>query len=191
MKEQSKLMVKGMVCNRCIMTVNHELESLGYVAESIQLGEVKLKAGIEIDLDAIEKKLEIHGFRLLEDRSKKMIKEVKQLVEKVYSGDYHFPEKFRFADLVKKHWNNNYDVVSTTFISLEKKSLERYIIEYRIGKVKEFLVYTNLSLSDIAFKLNFTSTSHLSAQFKQVSGLTPSYFKEIKRKKTEVMFSTN
>ena len=120
-----------------------------------------------------------------------MIKEVKQLVEEVYSGDYDFPENFRFADLVNERWNNNYEFVSDTFIALEKKSLERYIIEYRISKVKEFLVYTNLTLSDIAFKLNFTGTSHLSAQFKQVTGLTPSFFKEIKRQKAEVALRTN
>ena len=191
MKEQSKLMVKGMVCNRCITTIDNELKSLGYVTESIQLGEVKLKPGIEIDLNAIEEKLEQHGFSLLEDRNVKLIKEVKQLVEEVYSGDYDFPENFRFADLVNKRWNNNYELVSDTFIAVEKKSLERYIIEYRINKVKEFLVYTNLTLSDIAFKLNFTGTSHLSAQFKQVTGLTPSFFKEIKRQKAAVILSAN
>ena len=127
MKDQSKLMVKGMVCNRCITTIDNELKSLGYVTESIQLGEVKLKPGIEIDLNAIEEKLEQHAFSLLEDRNVKLIKEVKQLVEEVYGGDYDFPENFRFANLVNKRWNNNYEFVSDTFIALEKRSLERYI----------------------------------------------------------------
>lgn len=191
MKEPTKLSIKGMVCNRCIMAVNSELNSLGYVTESIQLGEVRFKPGIDIDLNTIEKKLEQLGFRLLEDRKAKMIKEVKQMVEEVYCGDYSFPEKFRFSHLVQKRLNYTYELVSDTFIALEKTCIERYIIDYRIGKVKEFLVYTNLTLSDIAFKLNFTGTSHLSAHFKQVTGLTPSFFKEIKRKKIGVTLSAN
>lgn len=191
MKEQAKLLVKGMVCNRCIMTIDHELKGLGYTPESITLGEVHLQPGSKINLNTIGKKLEQHGFSLLEDRNQKMIKEVKRLVDEVYSGDYDFPQNFRFAGLVQKRLNNNYELASDAFIAFEKKSVERYIIDYRIGKVKEFLVYTNLTLSDIAFRLNFNGTSHLSAQFKQVTGLTPSFFKEIKRQKTERMLSAN
>ena len=157
MKEQSKLFVKGMVCNRCITTVDNELKSLGYMTESITLGEVNLQPGSKIDLNTITKKLEQHGFSLVEDRNAKVIKEVKQLVEEVYSGDYDFPEKFRFADLVQKRFNKSYEVVRDTFIALEKISVERYIIDFRIGKIKEFLVYTNLTLSDIAFRLTLVA----------------------------------
>jgi AraC-like DNA-binding protein len=85
----------------------------------------------------------------------------------------------------------DYETISDAFIATEKKTIEQYIIEYRINKVKEFLVYSNLTLSDIAFKLNFNSVAHLSTQFKQQTGLTPSFFRDIKKQKAERAFSKN
>jgi AraC-like DNA-binding protein len=85
----------------------------------------------------------------------------------------------------------DYDVVSDAFIATEKKTIEQYIIQFRINKIKEYLVYTDLTLADIAFRLNFSSVAHLSAQFKQQTGLTPSFFKNIRRQKSETLFSPN
>lgn len=104
---------------------------------------------------------------------------------------YDFPNNFRFSDLVVSQLHKDYDGVSSLFTLLENKNLERYIIDYRIEKIKEFLVYSELTLSDISFKLNFSSIAHLSRQFKQYTGLTPSYFKEIKKAKVRVEFSEN
>ena len=181
--QQSKLFIKGMVCNRCVLIVSSEVQALGYTPEKVSLGEVNFDTtNQEINLTKVEEKLEQHGFQLLEDPKVKMIKEVKQLVAEVYSGEYDFPHTFRFYDVVRKYWNN-YETVSDTFIAQEKMMLERYIIDYRINKVKEYLVYSSDTLADIAFKLNFNSVAHLSAQFKQITGLTPSFFKEIKKQK--------
>lgn len=190
--EKQTIFVKGMVCNRCMMTVKSELESLGHQFVEVALGEVSFMRSTEVyDRAALENRLSVLGFRLLEDKRSKTAKAVKTLVEEVYSGNFDFPDGFRFSRLLTERLGQEYDAISDAFIAVEKKAIERYMIAFRMGKVKEFLVYTSLTLSDIAFKLNFTSVAHLSTQFKQQTGLTPSFFKEIKKKKTEAAFSAN
>lgn len=191
MEKRATLFIKGMVCSRCVMVVKEELKDLGHEPVQVKLGEVTVINNDKLDKTALEKRLSSLGFSLLEDRKVKAVKEVKALVEEVYSGDYDFPDNFRFSNLVRERSNKEYDAISDVFIAQEKKTLEQYIIDFRINKIKEYLVYSNLTLSDIAFKLNYNSVSHLSAQFKQYTGLTPSYFKEIRKKKTEVTFSVN
>ena len=191
MEKRATFFIKGMVCRRCEMVIEEELKDLGHEPVQVKLGEVTVLNNDKFDKAELEKRLAALGFSLLEDRKVKTVKEVKALVEEVYNGDYDFPDNFRFSNLVSKRCNKDYDAISDVFIAQEKKTLEQYIIDFRINKVKEYLVYSNLTLSDIAFKLNYNSVSHLSAQFKQYTGLTPSYFKEVRRKKTEVIFSAN
>ncbi|WP_290790886.1 helix-turn-helix domain-containing protein [Flavihumibacter sp. UBA7668] len=179
-----KFIIKGMVCQRCIKTVENVLEEGGFEAIEIQLGEVTLTGSIGAEEATIlEEKLKPYGFSLVEDKRGKMVQMVKALLKEVYGGDYDFPKAFRFSDLVRKRLGTEYDKISTFFSEMEKTTIEKYLIEYRIEKVKEFLVYTEETLADIAFKLNFSSVAHLSRQFKQQTGLTPTYFKEIRRKK--------
>jgi len=192
MKKGETLFIKGMVCSRCVMVVEEELKDLGHQPVQMGLGEVTIvDKGDKLDKVELEKRLAALGFSLLEDRRVKTVKEVKALVEEVYSGDYDFPDNFRFSNLVRERCNKDYDAVSDVFIAMEKRTIEQYIIDYRISKVKEYLVYANLTLADIAFRLNYNSVAHLSAQFKQYTGLTPSYFKDIKKQKTSVMLSVN
>jgi AraC family transcriptional regulator len=189
MEKGATLFIKGMVCRRCIMVVEEELKDLGHEPVQVGLGEVTVvDKGEQLDKAALEKRLAALGFSLLEDRKVKMVTEVKVLVEEVYSGDYDFPDNFRFANLVRERCNKDYDAVSDVFIAMEKRTIEQYIIGFRINKVKEYLVYANLTLADIAFKLNYNSVGHLSAQFKQYTGLTPSHFKEIRKEKAAVAF---
>jgi AraC family transcriptional regulator len=189
--EKQTIFIKGMVCNRCIMTVKNELESLGHRSVSVSLGAVSFISSAALHAqDELEKRLALLGFSLLEDKKTKMVKAVKALVEEVYSGNYDFPDGFRFSRLLAERLCKDYDVISDAFVAVEKKTIEQHIIEYRINKVKEMLMYTTGTLADIAFRLNFNSVAHLSAQFKQQTGLTPSFFKEIKKQKTEAAFST-
>ena len=143
------------------------------------------------DKNELKKRLAPLGFSLLEDRKMKMANEVKALVEEAYGGAFDFPDNFRFSRFLTERLNKDYDVISDAFIAMEKKTIEQYVTDYRINKVKDFLVYSQLTLSDIAFRLNFNSVAHLSTRFKQVTGLTPSFFREIKRQKTEVIFCLN
>ncbi|TKK71996.1 helix-turn-helix transcriptional regulator [Ilyomonas limi] len=192
MQKQSTIFIKGMVCNRCVLTVKNELERLGHVPAQVTLGEVTIWNKEEaLNHLELERRLSLLGFSLLEDKKTKVVKELKVLVEEVYCGNFDFPNGFRFSNLVRERLNKDYEAISDAFIAMEKRTIEQYIIEFRINKVKEFLVYTPLTLSDIAFKLNFNSVAHLSTQFKQHTGLTPSFFKEVRKQKTEVVFSAN
>ena len=170
-----------MVCQRCLIVVESELQKMGHTPVKLSLGAVTFMASGSQSSAVLEEGLSRLGFSLLEDKKEKLLVQVKQLVEEVYSGDFDFSERFRFSELVKKRLQNDYDSISDSFIAKEKKTIEQYIVEFRIKKVKEFLVYSNFRLSDIAFKLNFNSVAHLSAQFKQQTGLTPSFFKEIRK----------
>lgn len=182
----SKLFIKGMVCQRCIAVVRSELEGMGLTPHNVELGAVTVISAMEtVDTQQVAERLHSLGFELLEDRKLATVQKLKDLIATVYSGDYDFPEHFRFSDLVVKHLSKDYDAVSALFALVEHKTLEQYIIHYRIEKAKEFLVYENKTLSDISFQLNYSSVAHLSRQFRQITGLTPSHFREIKREKRE------
>ena len=173
-----------MVCERCILTIREQLNELKIQVTGISLGEVTTVSALTPpDLAALQERLTPLGFSLLEDKKTKLVRDVKALVEKVYSGNYDFPSNFRFSDVVVAHFQEDYNQVSAVFSGLENITLEKYIIEHRIEKVKELLVYTEDSLSDIAFKLGFSSAAHLSRQFKAQTGLNTSYFKEIRKSK--------
>jgi AraC family transcriptional regulator len=175
---ESKLHIKGMVCQRCMLVIGDELQAMGYPPVKVNLGEVTVittKDGV--DMCRVKERLSALGFGLLEDKKVKTVREVKQLVEEVYGGDYDFPSSFRFSDVVRQRISSDYEAVSSLFSLLEHQSIEKYVTAYRIGKVKEFLARTSMTLGDIAFRLNYNSVPHLSAQFRQHTGLTPSHFR--------------
>ena len=181
---QKKIYIKGMVCNRCISAVKDSLAELGIEVVDIHLGEVTIIGGESINEALIGEKLKSLGFNILEDKKLKLVREVKKLVEEVYSGSFDFPYQFRFSNLVAERLNTSYDVISGIFSGIEQITIETYIINYRIEKIKEFLVYSGDSLASISFKLGFTSAAHLSRQFKLNTGLNPSHFRQIRLEKT-------
>lgn len=175
-----------MVCQRCITTVKDQLESAGLELEDINLGEVTLATHTSLpDAALIEQKLLPLGFSLLEDKKAKLVKEVKSLVGEVYNGVFDFPNDFRFSVLAAERLGKDYDTISTTFSSMENNTLEKYIINFRVEKIKELMVYTDDTLADISFKLGFSSVAHLSRQFKEQTGMTPSHFKQLRKNETE------
>ena len=178
---QQKIFIKGMVCDRCISTIKNELNKTGVEVADIYLGEATIinTEGLS-DLHLIDKKLHALGFSLIEDKKEKIVRQVKQLVAEVYSGDFDFPHHFLFSNLAVSRINKDYDSISAIFSASQKITIEKYIIDYRIEKIKELVVYTDLTLSDISFKLGFSSIAHLSRQFKTYTGLNPSHFKNIK-----------
>lgn len=173
-----------MVCERCIQAVRSTLQELKIPVTHITLGEVTTIAALSApDMAVLGERLATLGFSLLENRQTKLVQEVKELVEKVYAGDYDFPAGFKFSDIVVHRLHRDYNTVSNIFSGVEGLTLERYIMEYRMEKVKELLVYTNDTLADIAFKLGFSSAAHLSRQFKTQTGLNTSHFKDIRKSK--------
>ncbi len=177
MQKNSTVFIKGMVCQRCISVVKDLVEKIGFQPVDVNLGEIIFPATSPVpDTSVLAEKLKPSGFTVLEDKKEKLVRDIKQLVEEVYNGDFDFPSRFRFSKLVKDRLGKNYDTMSTAFSVIEKTSIEKYIINFRIRKIKELILYDNRSLSDISFSLGFTSVAHLSRQFKEVTGINPSHY---------------
>ena len=181
-----------MVCDRCILAVKNELQKTGIEVPDVSLGEATIiQTDPASDLHFIDEKLRALGFSLIEDKRAKLVNQVKQLVEEVYSGDFDFPNHFRFSTLLEGRLNKDYGFISSIFSELENTTIEKYIVNFRIEKIKEYLVYSDLSLSDLSFRLGFSSVAHLSRQFKSHTGLNPSYFKAIKAERSVAERTTN
>ena len=178
-----KLHIKNMVCNRCVLVVKTELEKLGHAIIAIELGEVILHNEItEQDKNDISKRLETFGFQILNDSGSKTIEKMKSiLIDLVQNKNNDINSTL--SDYLVQKLHQDYSKLSNLFSSIEGISIEKYFINLKIEKVKELLVYDELSLSEIADILNYSSVAHLSNQFKKVTGFSPSYFKKIKDSK--------
>lgn len=174
-----KLHIKNMVCNRCIMVVETELTKLGLNPQSVTLGEVMLDKELNKDeKDAVRTRLESLGFELIDDKKSRLIEQVKNLIVKlIHHSDENL--KVNLSDYLSQQLHHDYNYISNMFSEVEGTTIEKYFIAQKIEKVKELLVYDELTLSEIADKLNYSSVAHLSSQFKKVTGLTPSHFKQI------------
>lgn len=168
-----------MVCNRCIMVVRQEFEKEGIKPVEVNMGEVVLSKPIsDSQLNNIGNRLTEIGFEILDDKKKKLIEKAKTiLIEKVQTGEIE--EHFNFSDYLPKKLNKEYTQLSRLFSEVEGITLEQFFILRKIEKVKEWLVYDELTLSEISYRLGYSSVAHLSAQFKKVTGLTPSNFKKL------------
>jgi AraC-like DNA-binding protein len=174
------LFVKNMVCQRCIMAVQNELDRLGWEPRSVTMGEIELpREPAAEELDAIARALEPLGFALIDDRRSRLIEQIKAAAIRWVRDRDGQPER-NFSDHLAGLLHYDYRHLSVLFSEVEGVTIEHYLIEQRIEYVKELLVYDELTLSEIAWKLGYSSVAHLSSQFKKVTGLTPSYFKEIK-----------
>ena len=176
------LYIKNMVCHRCKMVVKAELEKLGLHALVTELGEVVIeeKELTKEQKHQLSEALNAVGFELIDDKRSKLIEEIKTFVIEMIHYKDEQPKK-NFSELIAKHLHYDYSYLSNLFSAVEGITIEQYIINQRIEKVKELLMYGELSLSQIAFDLGYSSTAHLSNQFKKLTGLTPSRFKQIGR----------
>ena len=179
------LYIKNMVCNRCIKVVREELEKLDYTIEKIELGEVVITSTKKkFQLDKIKKMLEINGFELIDSRNANIIERVKILIIKlIHHNSAENQSDINLHDEIINEAGLSYQYVSSLFSSMEGITIEKFIIHQKIEKVKELIVYDELTLSEIAYRLGYSSVQHLSNQFKKVTGLSPSYFKKLKSKK--------
>jgi AraC family transcriptional regulator len=168
-----------MVCNRCILAVKQELEKLNLEIQRINLGEVELMKTPSLkQMQQLTQNLYDLGFELLDDQKQRQIEKIKTLlIKKIQSGDVE--EHFSISDYLTKALHKDYSYLSRLFSQVEGTTIEQYFILQKIEKVKEWLVYGELNLSEISFRLGYNSVSHLSAQFKKVTGLTPTHFKKM------------
>lgn len=179
--EQATIHIKNMVCNRCIKVVKEELENLGYQVNAIILGEATIQTNDKINFDLINKVLTENGFELIDSRHARIIERIKiTVIESIRDMAEGKLKDISFTDLLQENLNLSYQYLSTLFSSSEGITIEKYIILQKIEKVKELIVYDELSFSEIAYRLGYSSVQHLSNQFKKITGLTPSHFKKIK-----------
>jgi len=178
-----KLHIKNMVCNRCIMVVKSELEKFGYQPLNITLGEVLLSNEMnDSEKETFNQHLKTFGFEIIDDRKSRFIGQIKSsIIEIVHQQNSEL--KSNLSDYLSTKLHHDYTYLSNLFSEVEGTTIEKYFIAQKIEKVKELLVYDELSLSEIAEKLNYSSVAYLSNQFKKVTGLTPTFFKNIKADK--------
>lgn len=175
------LHIKGMVCPRCIMAVESVLSKYNIEYIKVILGEIHLVNPVD---EEQEKKLEAElvtlGFEILSSRKSQLIEKIKNAVISMVHHQNH-PEKIgRLSEQLPILLGHSYSSLSTLFSEVDGQTIEKYLILQKIEKAKELLIYEELNISEIAYKLNYSSSQHLSRQFKDITGMTPSSFKKSK-----------
>ncbi|MDA6068376.1 helix-turn-helix domain-containing protein [Flavobacterium sp. AC] len=183
------LLIKGMVCNRCIYVLEQEFLKLRFEIIDIELGRIVLKdtEDLTMHLSTIKSMLEKYGFELLFSKTQETVEKIKELVETGITMQLDSGIPVRFSLLISNKLNKSYDALSALFSSIEGETLEKYIILRKIEKIKELLVYTNQSMSQITHTLGYSSPAHLSNQLKKYTGFTSSYYKQIRRDKLAII----
>jgi len=181
------LFIKNMVCDRCVLVVAGELKKIGINAQKITLGEVTLEKELTADQkEKLDKALLDLGFEPIDSKKGRIIEKIKTvIINMVHHSDHD--EKTNLSDLLSKALHHDYNYLSNLFSEVEGITIEKYFIAQKIEKVKELLVYDELSLSEIALRMHYSSVAYLSNQFKKVTGLTPSHFRQIREEKAETV----
>ena len=171
--------IKNMVCPRCIDSVGEIFNDLNVAVKSVVLGEVTLVEELsQKRLLSLAEQLETKGFELLEDQNSQLIGKIKTLIiEQIH----HSKERMlvNFSTFLAGQLHHDYSSLSRLFSSVEGITIEKFILKQKIEKVKELIFYNELSLSEIAHQMNYSSVAHLSSQFKKETGMTPSDFKKM------------
>ncbi len=170
-----------MVCHRCILAVEDILQNEKIPFQKVSFGEIYLAEELsQNQQERLSKKLTDIGFELIDNYAGGIIEKIKQLVIKRARNEVDEKESnIKLSHYLSGKVNHEYTYLSSLFSSVEGRTIENYFIEQRIEKAKELLIYGQLTLSQIAFDLDYSSVAHLSKQFKKIIGLTPTYFKEI------------
>lgn len=172
-----------MVCNRCILVVQQELEKLRIDSCKVTLGEAETNSEVPKEkLEQLEKNLDALGFELLDNSKQQLIEKIKNIIiQQVHHNQDE--NHYNFSEILSKSLHKDYSYLSSLFSEVEGITIEKYLNNQKIEKVKELIIYDELNLSEIAYKLGYSSVAHLSNQFKKVTGLTPSHFKQVGQNK--------
>lgn len=177
------LYVKYMVSLRCKIVVEQELEKIGIHCVKVDLGTIETKEDIKpLQKQELEKNLKRYGLELLDDKRNILIEKIKAVIIEMvhYSDDL---PNINYSDYISEKLGYDYTYLANTFSEVKGVTIQQYIIDHKIERVKELLMYDQLNLTEISYKLHYSSVAHLSNQFKKNTGLTPSYFKHLKKKK--------
>jgi AraC-like DNA-binding protein len=183
------LLVKNMVCHRCLLAVQSILVNTSIKFQKVVVGEIHLAEPIsEEQYKLLSSAFIAIGFELIDTKMGGTVEKIKQLVIKKARNEVAGKEKkIKLSAYLSQNLHYEYTYLSSLFSSVEGYTIENYFIQQRIEKVKELLAYDELTLSTIAFEMEYSSTAHLSTQFKQVTGLTPSHFKKVGSEKRKLL----
>jgi AraC family transcriptional regulator len=183
------LLVKNMVCQRCMLAVENILDKTSIKFQKVTVGEIRLPEIIsEEQHNLLSSAFAEIGLELIDNKMNGIIEKIKQLVLKKARNEVKETEKkMKLSAYLSQNLFYEYTYLSSLFSSVEGCTIENYFIQQRIEKVKELLVYNEMSLSTISFEMEYSSVAHLSSQFKQVTGLTPSHFKKVGSEKRKLL----
>lgn len=178
-----KLYVKNMACLSCTVVVKEALEEMKIQPIKVELGEIETKEDLtDIEKQKLNDKIKKVGLELLESKQGAIIERIRKVaVEYVY----HTEEKLitNFSDYLSQKLNYSYTYLSNLFSEIEVSTIEQYVIAMKIERIKELIMFDDMTLTEISYKLHYSSVAHLSAQFKKGTGLTPTHFKRLKKKR--------
>jgi AraC-like DNA-binding protein len=179
-----------MVSQRCTMAVKEELKKLGLHFIIIEMGIVDVMEDISAERrDLIKGGLVKWGLVLMDDKKAVLIEKIKSVIIGMVKNEED-PVKVNFSDYLSRKLNCDYSYMAGLFSEVQGTTIEKFLISYKIEKVKELIMYDKLSLSEIAWKMHYSSIAHLSNQFKKQTGLTPSHFRSLKEKKEQTIIDT-
>lgn len=176
-----------MVCIRCKMVVKSELEKLGLHYIIVDLGEADIMENMTAEQhDQFKEALLKSGLELMDDKKSVLIEKIKKIIIELvhYSEE---PLATNFSVYLSQKLNHNYTYLANLFSEVQGTTIEKFIIAHKIERVKELLVYDELNLTEIAYLMHYSSVAHLSAQFKKITGLTPTHFKKLREKRLNML----
>lgn len=176
--EPATLHIKNMVCPRCEMVVRQALEELGFEVMDVELGQAVVKGDEPVSLDRVEEKLKEYGFELIRDRNRQLVEQIKTLLIRYIQESEQSEESPKLSEYLAKGLHQNYSSLSSAFSESQDTTIEKYAIHLKIERVKELLSYGEMTLSEIAYRLNYSSVAYLSNQFKQITGMSVTDYKK-------------
>lgn len=181
--ESITLHIKNMVCPSCITVISNELDHLGVEYTIKKMGEVTIRSSRHISIEAIRQVLEKHGFEIIQDTETLLVEQIKLAVMDLTQPHKGTATNLRNSDYIAQKVGKSYYSISKLFSKHEHITIEKYIIQQKIEKVKELLSYNQMNLSEIASLLGYSSVHHLSNQFKSVTGVSVNAYKTSQDKK--------
>jgi AraC-like DNA-binding protein len=178
-----KLFIKYMVSNRCKMVVKEILKEMNLHFILVDLGEVEIMEDITLEQrELLKNELLESGLELMDDKKSILIEKIKTIIIQMI---HHTEEdiKINFSDYLSEKLHHNYNYLANLFSDIQGTTIEHFIISHKVERVKELMIYGELTITEIAYKMNYSSVAHLSTQFKKVTGLSPSHFKQLKDKR--------
>jgi len=180
-----KLFIKYMVSLRCKLKVKEEVEKLGLHYYNVELGTIEILENITpSQRTQLKKSLIKSGLELMDDKRSILIEKVKTTIIEMIHSSEELPLE-NYSDYISKRVGNNYTYLANIFSEVKGITIQQFIILHKIERVKELIIYDELSLTEIAFKLHYSSVAHLSSQFKKITGLTPTFYKNLKKKRKQ------